>query len=284
MSDGDITEVPDLTDMTRVPRPATGRAVGPVRAALIVVEGMWTWYRRNWRATVVSSVVQPVLFLLALGFGLGSQVRPAEATGGLEYVVYLAPALLVATSVQIAAFESTYPILSAFKWQQTYLGIAASPITPAQIVGGHLLWVALRLGVSGSAYLLVAAALGTLTSPGVVLSLLASVLAGLAMSAPIAAYSATLQTEGQQFSALFRFVVMPMTLFAGTFFPVDQLPVWLRPVAWLTPLWHGTELSRGAAFGGLSPLAAAGHLAFLLTLLGMGAWFGARNFTRRLAA
>jgi lipooligosaccharide transport system permease protein len=263
---------------------AQARVVNPVHAALIVVEGMWTWYRRNWRATVVSSVVQPVLFLLALGFGLGSQVRPTEATGGLAYVVYLAPALLVATSVQIATFESTYPILSAFKWQQTYLGIAASPITPAQIFGGHLIWVGLRLGVSGAAYLVVAAALGALTGFGVFLSLLVSVLAGLAFSAPVAAYSATLQTEGQQFSALFRFVVMPMTLFAGTFFPVSQLPEWVRPLAWVTPLWHGTELSRGAAFGGLSPLAACGHLAFLLAMLGAGTWFGVRTFTRRLAA
>jgi lipooligosaccharide transport system permease protein len=261
-----------------------GRVVSPAHAAFIVVEGMWTWYRRNWRATVVSSVVQPVLFLLAMGFGLGSQVRPGAAIGGLDYVVYLAPALLVATSVQIAAFESTYPVLSAFKWQQTYLGIAASPITPGQIFCGHLVWVGLRLAFSGAAYLLIAAALGTLTSFGVLASLLVSILVGLSFSAPIAAYSATLQTEGQQFSALFRFIVMPMTLFGGTFFPVDQLPVWVRPLAWATPLWHGTELSRAAEFGGLSPLAAAGHLAFLLALLGVGTWFGIRNFTRRLAA
>jgi lipooligosaccharide transport system permease protein len=260
------------------------RVVSPVRAAFIVVEGMWTWYRRNWRATVVSRVVQPVLFLLALGFGLGSQVQPTAATGGLAYVVYLAPALLVATSVQIAAFESTYPVLSAFKWQQTYLGIAASPITPGQIFCGHLMWVALRLFVSGTAYLVVAAALGTLTSFWVLVSLLVSVLVGLAVSAPVAAYSATLETEGQQFAALFRFVVMPMTLLTGTFFPVEQLPVLVRPLAWLTPLWHGAELSRGAAFGDLSPLAAAGHLAFLAAMLGVGTWFGIRTFTRRLAA
>lgn len=260
------------------------RVVSPAHAALIVVEGMWAWYRRNWRATFVSSVVQPVLFLLALGFGLGSQVQPAEATGGLPYVEYLAPALLVATSVQIAAFESTYPILSAFKWQQTYLGIAASPITPGQIFFGHLMWVAMRLGGSGAAFLVAAAVLGTLTSAGVLVSLLVSVLAGLAFSAPVAAYSATLQSEGQQFSTLFRFLVMPMTLFAGTFFAVSQLPVWLRPLAWVTPLWHGTELSRGAAFGGLPLLDAVGHLVFLLAMLGAGTWFGVRTFTRRLAA
>jgi lipooligosaccharide transport system permease protein len=260
------------------------RVVNPVHAALIVVEGMWTWYRRNWRATVVSSVVQPVLFLVALGFGLGSQIQPAAATGGVDYVVYLAPALLVATSVQIAAFESTYPILSAFRWQQTYFGIAASPITPGQIFGGHLIWVGLRLAVSGAAYLAIATLLGAVTSPGVLFSLLAAMLSGLAFAAPVAAYSATLRTEGQQFSGLFRFIVMPMTLFAGTFFPVTQLPVWVRPFAWLTPLWHGTELSRAAAFAGVSPLAAAGHLAFLLAMLGAGTWFGVRNFTRRLAA
>lgn len=263
---------------------ASGRVVNPVHAAFIVVEGMWTWYRRNWRATVVSSVGQPVLFLLALGFGLGSQVRPTSAIGGLEYVVYLAPALLAATSVQIAAFESTYPILSAFKWQQTFLGIAASPITPAQIFAGHMTWVGLRLAVSGAAYLVVAAVLGAVTGFGVLVSLVAAILTGLAFAAPVAAYSATLLTEGQQFNALFRFVVMPMTLFAGTFFPVEQLPGWMRPLAWVTPLWHGTELSRGAAFGDLSLLAAAGHVAYLLVLLAIGSWFGIRTFTRRLAA
>lgn len=260
------------------------RVVGRLHAAFVVAEGMWLWYRRNWRATVVSSVVQPVFVLLALGFGVGAQVSPAATPYGLPYAEYLAPALLVATAVQIAAFESTYPILSALKWQQTYLGIAASPITPGQIFGGHLMWVALRLTVSSVAYLAVAALLGTLTSATAALSLPLTVLAGLAFAAPVAGYSATLRIEGQRFSTLFRFVVLPMTLFAGTFFPVDRLPVWVRPLAWVTPLWHGTELSRGAALGGLPFAAWVGHVAFLLAMLGAGAWFGVRAFTRRLAA
>ncbi|WP_245812094.1 ABC transporter permease [Actinophytocola xinjiangensis] len=263
---------------------ASGQVLGPVRAAFIVVEAMWTWYRRNWRSTVVSSVVQPVLYLLALGFGLGSQVEPSEATGGLSYVVYLAPALLVATSVQIAAFECTYPVLSAFKWQRTYLAIAASPVTPAQILGGHLTWVAIRLAGSGAAYLLVAALLGTLTGPGVLITLLVAVLTGMAFAAPVAAFSATIESEGQQFTALFRFVVMPMTLFAGAFFPVEQLPVWLRPIAWITPLWHGTELGRDAAFGTLEWLPALGHVAFLVALFLAGAMIAARRYRRRLSA
>lgn len=262
---------------------ASGQALGTVRAALIVVEGMWTWYKRNWRASVVSSVVQPVLFLLALGFGLGSQVASTEATGGLRYVVYLAPALLVVTAVQIASFESTYPVLSAFKWQQTYIAIAASPIKPGQILAGQLSWIAIRLTTSGAAYLLVAGLLGTLTGPGVLLTLVISVLTGMAFAAPVVAYSATLETEGQQFAALFRFVVMPMTLFAGAFFPIEQLPPWLRPLAWLTPIWHGTEVGRDAAFGTLRWGPALGHVAFLVAVAAVGVWFGVRNFRRRLA-
>ena len=270
------------SEVDTAPR-STGRALGTVRAALIVVEGAWTWYRRNWRATVVSSVVQPVLFLLALGFGLGSQVQPTEATGGLPYVVYLAPALLVVTAVQIASFESTYPVLSAFKWQQIYHAIAASPISPAQILAGQLTWIAIRLATSGAVYLLVAAALGTLTGPGVLVTLVVSVLTGMAFAAPVVAYSATLETEGQQFAALFRFVVMPMTLFAGAFFPIEQLPPWLRPLAWVTPVWHGTEVGRDAAFGTLTWWPALGHVAFLVAVTWVGAWFAVRNFRRRLA-
>ncbi|MGH3757297.1 ABC transporter permease [Actinophytocola sp.] len=274
-----MTRTSEVDTMSR----STGRALGTVRAALIVVEGLWTWYKRNWRATVVSSVVQPVLFLLALGFGLGSQVEPGEATGGLRYVVYLAPALLVATSVQIAAFESTYPVLSAFKWQQTYLAIAASPISPAQILAGQLSWIAIRLVTSGAAYLVVAAALGTLTGPGVLLTLVVAVLTGMSFAAPVVAYAATLESEGQQFNALFRFVVMPMTLFAGAFFPVEQLPAWLRPLAWVTPIWHGTEVGRDAAFGTLAWLPALGHVTFLVAVTGAGVWYAVRSFRRRLA-
>lgn len=81
----------------------------------------------------------------------------------------------------------------------------------------------------------------------------------MAFSAPLLAYSATIQSDGAQFNAMFRFVVLPMTLFAGTFFPVDRLPAPVRPLAWASPLWHGTELARGAAFGDLDLWPAVGQ-------------------------
>lgn len=270
-----------MTDVITAPR-SIGRVPSSVRAAMVIVEGYWTWYRKGWRATVVSSLVQPLLFLVALGLGFGSTVRPGEATGGLEYLVYLAPALLVSTTVQIGGFESTYPVLSGFKWQQQYVGVVSTPVTPAQLVGGQFTWVALRMVAAGAVYLAIAALLGAATGPAVVLSLPVAVLTGMAVAACVTAHTARVETDAS-FSPLFRFIVLPMTLFAGTFFPVETLPVWIRPLAWITPVWHGTELARGASFGWLGFWPAVGHLAFLLAMFGVGAVLAARNFRIRLA-
>jgi lipooligosaccharide transport system permease protein len=274
-----VSEVIDRVDVPAAR--STGVVPGRVRGPLLVTESFWVWYKKNWRATAVSTVVQPVLFLVALGFGFGSQVRPGPATGGLGYLEYLAPALLTATAMQIGAFESSYPILGAFKWQSQFVAMAATPVTPAQIAVGTLCWNGFRMASAGAVYLVIAAILGALTGPAVLLALPVAVLTGMAVAAPFTAYSATLENEAS-FSGIFRFVVLPMTLFAGTFFPVDSLPVWVRPLAWITPLWHGTEVARGASFGWLTFWPTVGHLAYLLVLAAGGMWLAARNFRVRL--
>ncbi|WP_415362862.1 ABC transporter permease [Saccharothrix sp. BKS2] len=257
--------------------------LGLFRAALIAVENHWTWYRRNWRATAVSNFLQPVLMLLAMGLGFGSQVRVGEATGGHPYVVFLAPALLVLSAAQSAMFESTYAVLSSFKWQKTFFGVVSTPVTPAQVLYGQLLWIALRLAAGTAVFLGVAAALGAVTSPSAVLAVPFAVLAGMAFSAPVVAFTAT-REKPDSFNALFRFVLMPMTLFTGAFFPLDQLPAWLHPLAWVTPVWHGIELARGAAFGTLGALPALGHVAYLVALVVAGVVLGRHLFHRRLTA
>jgi lipooligosaccharide transport system permease protein len=266
---------------------STGRAPGAVRGVLLVVEHAWVWYRRNWRATAVSSILQPLLFLLAFGVGFGALVEGSggvtAATGGAGYLVWLAPALLAVSAVQTAAFESSYPVLSGFKWQRHYHGMTAGPVSPAQVALGHITWVALKTAGCGAVYVGVIAAFGGVASPGIVVSLFVAVLTGAAVAAPVTAFSATLESEGTAFSVLFRFVVIPMTLFSGTFFPVDRLPGWVQPVAWVSPLWHGTEVARAAALDDMSqPLAALGHIAYLLALLVLGAALAARQYTRRL--
>jgi len=257
------------------------RRVGPLIGTLRAVEYHWVWYRRNWRATVITSLLQPVLFLIALGFGFGSQVRPSAATDGLRYVEFLVPALLVLTAVQVASWESTYSIINSFKWEMNYLAVIATPVTPGQIFTGQLAWGALRLLGSTTIFLAVAAVLGAVPGAAGMLAVPFAVLAGMAFSAPVIAWSATRDTA-EAFSGFFRFLVLPMTLFTGAFFPLGQLPDWIEPLAWLTPVWHGIELARGAAFGSLQPWPALGHAAYLVALLSIGVLAGRRSFQRRL--
>ena len=98
----------------------------------------------------MSSVLQPLLFLLAFGVGFGALIdgtgRAAQATGGVDYLVWLAPALLCVSAVQTAVFDSTYPVLSGFKWQRFYVAMTATPVSPGQVAAGHLAWTTLKIG------------------------------------------------------------------------------------------------------------------------------------------
>jgi len=253
-----------------------------LRASWFGFEKSWTWYRRNWRATAVSSFVTPLLFLVALGLGFGSQVQSTALIGGVSYLQYLAPALVVVTAVQGATFESTYPVMSQFMWQKSFVAMVATPITPAQVLYSQTMWIGSQLFLRSVVFVVIAAALGAAAGPGIVLAVPLATLTGLAFSTLLVAYSATLE-KPDAFNNIFRFVLMPMTLFTGAFFPVSQLPEWLVPVVWLTPSWHGIELTRGLTFGTMGFLPALGHIAYLGALVALGLVLGVKFFHRRLA-
>lgn len=226
-------------------------------------------YRRTWRGSLTATVLNPVLFLLSMGLGLGSLVnhgQGAASLGGVTYLQFLAPGLLAASAMQTAAFESTYPVLAQIKWLRTYFGMLASPIAVRGVVTGHLLWAATRIAMTCTVFCAVMAAFGAARGPAVIWTIPVGVLTGVAFASPIAAFAATLDSD-QAFSALFRVGIVPMFLFSGVFFPVSELPSVLRPVAWATPLWHGVALCRDLAVGHTTVWAALGHAAYLL------AWF-----------
>jgi lipooligosaccharide transport system permease protein len=118
----------------------------------------------------------------------------------------------------------------------------------------------------------------------VLLVIVAGTVTGLACSTPMAAMAARTYDEGQRFGLVFRFVLMPMTLFSGTFFPISQLPGAIRWLAWLSPLWHGTQLARGVSVGGVGGWAMLGHFAVLAALFAAGWAVAHRAFYRRLVA
>lgn len=273
------------TDTHQVPPDAETRTAGSrslPRGYQAVFEGKMLNYRGNWKGSVVSSILEPVLFLAAMGISLGTLVdQGGRLDQGVDYLVFLAPGLLAATAMQTATFESTYPIMGALKWHKTFEGILSTPVGVRDLVTGHLMFILFRLVTTLTVFLAVMAAFGALVLPVGVLALPAAVLTGLAFAAPVSAYAAWVQNDAG-FAALLRFGIVPMFLFSGTFFPVDQLPGVLQPVAYLTPLWHGVSLTRGLALSDLDPTVGAINLTYLCALIVVGVWLARRQFAKRL--
>ncbi len=267
--------------------PAPGRS--PLRATLTLawrqLDYWATVYRRTWKGTAVSSFLLPVLYLAAMGVGLGGFIDSPGAQqrlGGVSYLQFVAPGLLAATAMQTAIGESTYPVLGNFKWTKVYLSMVATPLGVPSVVLGHLAYVAFRLTVTCAVFLVVLTASGLVPGVGAaVLALLVALVIGLAHATPVFAYAAALTHEAG-FAALFRLGVIPMFLFSGAFFPVSQLPLPFEWLAYATPLFHGVELSRMLATGDVAAAMAGLHLAYLLVFLGVGWLLALRAFTNRL--
>jgi lipooligosaccharide transport system permease protein len=219
-----------------------------------------------------------------MGIGLGGYVDRSggAALGGLTYLQFLAPGLLAATAMQAGAFEGTFPIINGLNWNRMFHAMYATPLSPRDIALGNLAWMAVRLAMIATIFTLVIVAFGAAHSPLVVLGIPVAVLTGMAFAAPIAAFAATQRTPAS-FNIIFRFGVMPLFLFSGTFFPVSQLPGSLRVLSVISPLWHGVELCRGATTGSIDPWAALAHIAVLAACVAAGWLWGARTFTRKLA-
>jgi lipooligosaccharide transport system permease protein len=239
--------------------------------------------RRIWRSMAVVGIFTPLAYVLSLGVGLGTLVDSHSNALGVPYIVFVTPAFLTAAALQIAAADAAFPIMAGFKWIRTFHGMAATPLTPAQICDGQLLWVAIRVFANSAVYLAIMAAFGGTQRWWVLLTLPVATLTAMAFAAPIAALAATLEHEGNGFNMVFRFVVTPMFLFSGTFYPISQLPRWGRELAYVSPLWHGTVLARGAAIGHLGTLPALGHLGYLLAWLVVGLALARWRFAVRIA-
>ena len=139
----------------------------------------------------------------------------------------------------------------------------------------------MRLVMNCAVFLVVMIAFGAVRSPWVLAALPVAVLTGLAFATPIEAYAITLSKE-QAFSLWYRFGLIPLFLFSGTFFPVSQLPGWIRPIAYVSPLWHGVALCRSLSLGTATVGAALGHVAYLALLAAAGIAVGQRTYRRRL--
>lgn len=247
--------------------------------AIRVAESGWRRYKHTWRASLFSSFVNPVMLLAAMGIGLGSLVE--DGPGGFAYVTWLAPGLLANVAMQTAAGESAYPVMAGMKWIKSYDAMLAAPLDPSDIVLGHFTWVSFRIVQVSVVFAAVSVWLADLDLVGAMAATGAALLTGMAFIGTVTAYTAKFNND-TSLSNLFRYIVVPLFLFSGVFFPVSQLPGFLQPFAWLTPLWHGVELSRWLALGMEPQFGPAVHAGFLVAVTVAGLVAANRMFAMRL--
>ncbi len=272
-----------MTLVTPGPPAALPRLPGPAARSVSALRCWLLAYRRTWRSSAWTSVLGPLFYLGAMGYGLGSLVdkNGTAALGGVPYAVFVAPAVLAVQAMNTGLSSSLYPVYGAVHWNRIYIAARATLLSPADIFRGHLLFIGLRVTMNCAWFVVFMAALGLIRSAWAVLLLPVSVLLGFAFAAPAAAWAVTLRRE-ITLNYPIRFGAVPLMLFSGTFFPVTQLPAWLRPVAYATPLWHGAALCRGLSLGDADAGSAAIHVGYLAAMTAVGLWAGARSYRRRL--
>jgi lipooligosaccharide transport system permease protein len=252
-------------------------------AAVRVAYRDWLIYRQVWRSNVVGAFVQPLLYLLGVGLGIGTLVDDnagsAAILEGTSYFAFYATALIGTTTMFNTTQEALWSTMDGFAWHNAYRAMVATPLDPRDIAAGFVLRFGARAAIASSGVAIVLALFDDTRSLGLIPAALVGVLCGLAFAMPIAAWTAS-RTLADSFQAILRFAIIPMFLFGGAFYPIEQLPDALQVIAWGTPLFHAIELSRGAVLGGLSASMALLHLAVLITYIGVG-WFACVKTIRR---
>ena len=242
--------------------------------------------RAYYQTLIAISIGNPLVYLLTLGLGLGTLVKAdlSDGAGGtVSYLLFVAPALLASAAVMSAAEEASYPILGGFKFNPVFYAMNASPISSGQVVTGVLLGVLARVLPSSIIYFVVIALFGAAPSPLAWLGIVTATVAGMGAAAIVGGFMATVIEDKGQPAVIFRFIIAPLFLFSGTFFPLDQLPSLLQWVGWISPLWHATQLGRVLSYGMGEPAwLTVVHVVYLLGLLVGGVLYSRYTFAKRL--
>jgi len=243
-------------------------------------------YRRTWRGTVITSFVSPVLFLAAMGSGLGSLVDSGSSDLGVPYLAFIATGLMAANAMQNGAGDGSFPVMAGVLWRKNFQGTITTPLGPADIIWGRLIWGAARLLFVLLVFAVIAVLFGAMEFGPALVAIPPAVLTGLAFTAVITAWTLT-QHDGRSLSTLFRFAIVPLFLFSGTFFPISQLPSFLQPIAYATPLFHGVELVRKITLSDADATIVTAmpmwiHVAYLVAMMGIGIYLSIRLLDKRL--
>jgi lipooligosaccharide transport system permease protein len=235
-----------MLGMRRRPQqPAAHRAARLVERDAIL-------YRRNW-IVILSGFFEPLLYLLGIGFGVGSLVGSIVTQGGhqFRYAVFVAPALMATSAMNGAIAETAFNFFHKLKYVKLYDAVLSTPLGVADIALGEVTWALLRGTAYAVAFIAIMVLLGLVVSPWAVLALPAAMLIGFTFAA-LGTATATFVRNWQDFD-LVLIVLIPLFLFSGTFYPISLYPSWLQMIVQLTPLYHGVDLLRGLTTGSIGP-------------------------------
>lgn len=223
----------------------------------------WTLFRRYWRSTTFSSIMEPTVYLLAFGFGFGALV---STIGGYPYIEFVGTGTVATAVLFSSAFGGMFVTFVRRVFQRTYDALLAAPVDVHELVSAEAAWLATRAGVYGCAPLLVSMLFGLPPSWGMLAVPFIGALTGLGF-ALFGIWVSAVVPAIDSFNYVTSAVLTPLFLVAGTFFPIDQLPQWAQTLAQLNPLYHCVELVRSAVFG-WDPLVDLWHVTALLVFAG----------------
>ncbi|WP_460496105.1 ABC transporter permease [Glycomyces tarimensis] len=261
---------------------ASNARLGHATAAWRAFTLQLSLYKHIWHGTLFSSVLLPILYMVSIGIGVGSYID-SGATGGITYAEFIAPGLICSVAVMMLGNDMVYPVFGGYEeWNGAYLAQRATPLRPVDILNGHLLYaIVFRPLTACTVVAVVLAFFGVYTSAWAALAVVVSVLVSASIAPWLHAWCSSLKNDAM-LNAVFRFAIMPITLFSGVFFPAEQMPGFLQPLVWISPLWHGTELARAATAGVAPALPPVAHLAYFLVLAVVGWLVARRVIIRRL--
>lgn len=230
-----------------------------------------------------AAVINPTLYLVSIGIGVGSLIDANKGVNGVSYLTFLAPALLASAAIQGSSDEVIFPTMGGFKWERTFFGMRATPITARQISLGIFFAAMVRTTISVVIYWIVLYLFGALDSDTAWLAMPAALFAGAAMAAVMLALAGKIENEDFFFTIVGRFIMIPMFLFSGTFYPLSQMPIFLQFFGWISPLWHATEIGRYLTYDyPLSGSQILMHLSLLTAMIFFGLTASFRIFAARL--
>ncbi|MBE0447877.1 MAG: ABC transporter permease [Actinobacteria bacterium] len=208
----------------------------------------WTIFKKIFWLATAPTFIEPFIYLLSLGIGLGLFVREIE---GLSYIQFLAPGLLASTAMFGSSFETTYDSYVRMRYERTYDAVLATPLSIEDVIGGEILWGTTRGYLNALVFLAVITVFGLVESPAALL-LIPLLLIFSLLFAVIGMIFTALVANIALFNYYFTLFITPLFLFSGIFFPVDALPIWAQRLAWFTPLYHVVVVCRGLVLGRLS--------------------------------